>query len=39
MIDDYGHWSGAREATDEYFSGSLLFLNRIDGTGRLAIKT
>jgi O-methyltransferase len=39
MIDDYGHWSGARKATDEYFSGSLLFLNRIDYSGRLAIKT
>jgi O-methyltransferase len=39
MIDDYGHWSGARKATDEYLSGSLLFLNRIDYSGRLAIKT
>jgi O-methyltransferase len=39
MIDDYGHCSGARKATDEYFSGSLLFLNRSDYTGRLAIKT
>ena len=38
MIDDYGHWSGARKATDEYFSGARLFLNRIDYTGRLAIK-
>jgi O-methyltransferase len=39
MIDDYGHWSGARKATDEYFAGSSPFLNRIDYTGRLAIKT
>jgi O-methyltransferase len=38
MIDDYGHWRGAQKATDEYFSGSLVFLSRIDYTGRLAIK-
>ena len=37
MIDDYGHWQGARKAVDEYFNGTL-FLNRIDYTGRLAVK-
>lgn len=37
IIDDYGYWSGARKAVDEYFCDSLL-LNRIDNTGRMAIK-
>jgi hypothetical protein len=40
IIDDYGHWEGARRAVDEYFaaSGSPLLLNRIDYTGRIAVK-
>ena len=38
IIDDYGHWQGARKAVDEYFQGSGPFLNRIDYTGRLAVK-
>ena len=38
IIDDYGHWQGARKAVDEYFEGSRIFLNRIDYTGRLAVK-
>ncbi len=37
IIDDYGYWSGARKAVDEYFRDSL-FLGRIDGTGRIGIK-
>ncbi len=39
IIDDYGHWAGARKAVDEFFSahGHPLLLNRIDYTGRLAI--
>ena len=37
IIDDYGYWAGARKAVDEYFAGSL-FLSRIDGTGRIAVK-
>jgi hypothetical protein len=37
LIDDYGHWQGAREATDEYFEGRL-FLHRVDYTARAAIK-
>jgi len=37
IVDDYGHWSGSRKAVDEFFSGQL-FLNRIDYSGRLAIK-
>lgn len=41
IIDDYGHWRGAREAVDEYLSanGISLLLNRIDYTGRIAVKS
>jgi O-methyltransferase len=40
ILDDYGHWEGARRAVDEYFdaSGEPLLLNRIDYTGRIAVK-
>ena len=39
IIDDYGHWEGARRAVDEYFADQPpLLLNRIDYTGRVAIK-
>jgi hypothetical protein len=40
IIDDYGHWQGARKATDEYLAeqGISLLLNRIDYTGRIGIK-
>jgi O-methyltransferase len=40
IIDDYGHWEGARRAVDEYFASHArpLLLNRIDYTGRVAIK-
>lgn len=40
IVDDYGHWEGARRAVDEYFEHEAdpLLLNRIDYTGRLAIK-
>ena len=37
IIDDYGYWTGARKAVDEYFRDSL-FLGRIDDTGRIAVK-
>ena len=40
IIDDYGHWEGARKAVDEYFADcdyKPLF-NVIDYTGRCAIK-
>jgi hypothetical protein len=41
IVDDYGHWLGAREATDEYFerAGFKPLLQRIDYTARLVIKT
>lgn len=40
IIDDYGHWQGAREATDEYFADQQYkpMLHRIDYTGRCVIK-
>jgi O-methyltransferase len=40
IIDDYGHWRGSRLACDEYFEQNRipLLLNRIDYTGRIALK-
>lgn len=40
IIDDYGHWRGARQACDEYFKQNNvpILLNRIDYTGRIAVK-
>lgn len=40
IIDDYGHWIGAKKAVDEYFEihKPAPLLSRIDYTGRLAIK-
>lgn len=40
IIDDYGHWVGAKQAVDEYFAKQKLkpFLSRLDYTGRLVIK-
>jgi O-methyltransferase len=41
IIDDYGWWQGARQATDEYFAENnvRILLNRIDHTGRIAVKS
>ncbi len=41
ILDDYGHWQGARKAVDEYFDQypQPILLNRIDETGRIAIKS
>jgi hypothetical protein len=41
IIDDYGHWRGARQAVDEYFEkhGIRGLLNRIDYTCRIMVKT
>lgn len=40
IIDDYGHWAGARKAVDEYFAESQppYFLHRIDSDGRHLVK-
>jgi O-methyltransferase len=40
IIDDYGHWQGARRAVDQYIAEHKLklLLNRIDYTARICIK-
>jgi O-methyltransferase len=40
IIDDYGHWQGARRAVDEYVKSHRLklLLHPIDYTGRIAVK-
>lgn len=38
IIDDYGHWEGARRAVDEYFGERPPLLHRIDYTGRATVK-
>ena len=40
IVDDYGHYKGAKQAVDEYFYKNNMapFLHRIDYTGRLVIK-
>lgn len=40
IIDDFGHWQGAKKAVLEYFKNEKLspYLNRLDYTGRLIIK-
>jgi hypothetical protein len=39
MIDDYGYWTGARNAADEYFSlGNPPFLRYTDEGGRAGVK-
>lgn len=38
IIDDYGHWRGARQATDEYFSDRPILLSHVDYTGVVGIK-
>lgn len=40
IIDDYGHFIGAREAVDHYLAETrqTVFLHRIDYTGRLIVK-
>ena len=40
IIDDYGHWEGARRAVDEFLerTAAPILLNRIDYTGRIGVK-
>ncbi|WP_200874854.1 TylF/MycF/NovP-related O-methyltransferase [Desulfonatronum thiodismutans] len=40
ILDDYGHFKGAKQAVDEYFYNSSMkpLLHRIDYTGRLVVK-
>lgn len=41
VLDDYGYWQGARKAVDEYIAEKnvRILLNRIDFTGRVAVKS
>ena len=40
IVDDYGHWQGAKDAVDTFIREKKIkiFLNRLDYTGRIAIK-
>jgi O-methyltransferase len=40
IVDDYGHWAGAREAVDEFFAAreDAPLLSRVDYTGRMGVK-
>jgi hypothetical protein len=40
ILDDYGHYEGARQAVDEYFAehGGRPLLSRVDYTGRVGVK-
>jgi hypothetical protein len=37
IVDDYGHWRGAKKAVDEYFDGKVLFTT-IDYTAVMTVK-
>lgn len=41
IIDDYGHWMGSKQATDEYFSQGAVkpFLHRVGYDCRVIVKT
>lgn len=41
ILDDYGHWQGARRAVDEYFEalGKRPYMHPIDFSGRVFLKT
>jgi hypothetical protein len=38
LIDDYGHWQGAKKAVDEYFADKQILLWVTDYTGRMGVK-
>jgi O-methyltransferase len=39
IVDDFGHWEGARRAVEEYFAAHPpVLLNRIDYAARIAVK-
>jgi hypothetical protein len=38
IIDDYGHFSGARKAVDEYFRNQEIWMHYVDYTCRLVMK-
>ncbi|WP_043973990.1 MULTISPECIES: TylF/MycF/NovP-related O-methyltransferase [Acinetobacter] len=38
IVDDYGHWKGARQAVDEYFQNNQTYIHLIDETAILIQK-
>ena len=38
IIDDYGHWGGAKKAVDEFFSNKYVWMHYVDYACRLIIK-
>jgi len=40
ILDDYGHWQGAKKAVDEYFAENAIhvYMHRIDYTARILVK-
>lgn len=38
MVDDYGHWKGARQAVDEYFADAPQYLMPVDYSCRVLVK-
>ena len=38
IIDDYGHWKGARKAVDEYFKDKQIVKHFVDFSCRMIIK-
>jgi hypothetical protein len=38
IVDDYGHWKGAKKAIDEYFINQNINIENIDYTGIKIIK-
>ncbi|HKT06839.1 MAG TPA: TylF/MycF/NovP-related O-methyltransferase [Gemmatimonadaceae bacterium] len=40
LLDDYGHWRGARDAVDRYVAehNPAILLDRVDYSGRIAVK-
>ena len=38
IVDDYGHWQGARKAVDEYFGNRMPLLLPVDYSCRIAVK-
>jgi O-methyltransferase len=39
IVDDYGEFTGARDAVDEYFADDPIFLFRVDYSRRMAVKS
>lgn len=38
IVDDYGHWEGAKKAVDEFFAGQDVSFHKIDYTGIMMVR-